>query len=236
MDNTTNKTEKISIKNIVKLACLPALTLILINIYLPAIFEVISLSFRLFADLIIFPYQTVMLWFRQIKDPIPSELFNLFLLKLLEPLEITTHRLLLVFNKLSFAELYCLLLMSSAALFFVLRKIGKQEKELKTAINLLLASFAFDVTFNAIAIYIYSDSILTMTPDTSPLICNLAGFLTCFTLWNLFSALVIYNEEKTIRNDAIPNGVCVDKIYRKIKDNHIENNYEAFKEEINKDR
>lgn len=47
MDNTTNKTEKISIKNIVKLACLPALTLILINIYLPAIFEVISLSFRL---------------------------------------------------------------------------------------------------------------------------------------------------------------------------------------------
>lgn len=70
-------------------------------------------------------------------------------------------------------------------------------RETKSALNFLLASFILDVVFNTIAIHTYFDSILTMTPDTSPLICHLAGFLTCLTLWALISTNVYYKKEKT---------------------------------------
>lgn len=70
-------------------------------------------------------------------------------------------------------------------------------RETKFTLNFLLASFCLCIVFNTIAIYTYFDSFLTMTPDTSPLLCHLAGFLTCLTIWAFISTNIYYEKEKT---------------------------------------
>jgi heme/copper-type cytochrome/quinol oxidase subunit 4 len=70
-------------------------------------------------------------------------------------------------------------------------------RETKSTLNFLIASFGLCIVFNTIAIYTYFDSFLTMTPDTSPLLCHLAGFLTCLTIWAFIYTNIYYEKEKT---------------------------------------